>query len=92
MFNNKFPTGEPECIIRFTQDQLETLPFMGLIKCRVVPPERLELPLLPYRVDQRLTFPLCGRCAKENKERTPCSHTDEERALVIFPPPDRCRY
>lgn len=37
-------------------------------------------PVLPYRTD-KLTFPLCGACAKAQNSN-PCHHTADERALV----------
>lgn len=82
MYFSKYPVGPPEVRIRFSEEEKETLPFLGLIKCRIQPPTGLALPLLPYRLDSRLTFPLCGKCAKINDERAECAHTDEERTLV----------
>jgi len=34
----------------------------GLIKCSIVPPERLYLPVLPFRANQKLMFCLCRTC------------------------------
>ena len=54
--------------------------FYGLIKCDVLPPSFLFYPVLPYRAQGKLMFPLCRTCA-ENLQETPCEHSEEERML-----------
>ena len=47
----------------------------GLIKCKVIAPKGLYLPVLPVRIpdDQRLVIPLCEKRAKRFKtEQTVC--------------------
>ena len=65
--------------------------FIGLVKCRIIPPRHLYLPVIPIRIpnDERLLFPLCIRCAKYfHKEPTivpndfECTHSDRERAFT----------
>ena len=53
--------------------------YSGLIKCRVLPPTDLHIPVLPYRSNGKLMFPLCHSCA-DDLSQTPCTHTDNERA------------
>jgi len=50
-------------------------PYRGLLLVRVLPPQDLALPLLPYRTrDGRLTFPLCASCAEDRRQRHLCEH------------------
>ena len=56
-------------------------PVFGFVKCTVVPPKRLQFPILPARIHDRLMFVLCRTCAHE-KARTLCRHSDQERALT----------
>ena len=55
--------------------------FKGLIKCTILPPNNLFLPVLPDRIDGKLLFHLCRQCAIEQNQNSNCSHTDEERAI-----------
>ena len=53
----------------------------GLIKCTIVPPERLYHPVLPFRANQNLMFSLPNMCP--NLKLGECHHKkDEERALT----------
>ena len=38
--------------------------FFGMIKCEILPPSFLFHPLLPYRANGKLMFPLCRTCAE----------------------------
>ena len=65
----------------------EDVTINGLIKCIVSPPKRLFLPVLPFRDDNRLLFPLCRTCARESRNQCAfglkqCNHTPEEREFV----------
>ena len=52
------------------------------MKCKVLPPKDLYLPLLPYRARGKLLFPLCGACAASGPG-DPCTHESvEDRSLV----------
>lgn len=73
-----YPVGHPTII---TEDCGGVENYFGLIHCRVIPPRGLYLPVLPYRCQNKLMFPLCRMCA-ENLQLTPCSHTNDERALI----------
>ena len=55
----------------------------GLLKCLVLPPRDLYIPVLPYRSRSgKLTFPLCRSCVEDGLT-PPCLHEDEaERALM----------
>lgn len=68
--------------------QAEDLPWRGLYKVRVLPPQNLSLPVLPLKDDNRLLFPLCRTCAVESRKadhyREPaCIHDVDDRAFVV---------
>lgn len=81
-----YPVGHP----LFT-DQPRTTniqPYHGLVKCEVLPPYDLYHPVLPYRMESKLLFPLCRTCAQEQlmkhfSQRTEqCHHSAKERAIT----------
>jgi len=72
-----FPLGHPE-IITENFSTLEDYP-VSVIKCKVLPPRGLYHPVLPYRHDGKISFPLCRTCAEEQSDS--CAHTDEQRSL-----------
>lgn len=53
----------------------------GIIRCRVLPPRDLYIPVLPYFYNKRLYFPLCGACTRD-LQITPCEHNNLERSLI----------
>ena len=70
----EFPIGHPE-IITENFESLEK--YFGLIYCRVLPPCNLYIPTLPYKINNKLLFPLCGACARDKVEK--CFHDDKGR-------------
>lgn len=70
--------GHPE-IITGNFGPLEQ--YFGLVKCTVLPPRGLYHPVLPYRSNNKLTFPLCRTCA-DSMHQEACTHTDKERAIT----------
>ena len=46
----------------------------GLVKCTILPPQNLFLPVLPIRMHNKLLFPLCRSCC-ENLNQDECTHT-----------------
>ncbi|XP_048583931.1 uncharacterized protein LOC116613862 [Nematostella vectensis] len=76
----EYPVGHPDAIV--TEDFAEDLhAYKGLMKVRMLPPRHLFFPVLPVRVNSKLMFPLCLRCA-ELEWQGSCSHSDEERAFT----------
>lgn len=84
----EYPIGHPEFI-----DQPGTIDiskYYGLVKCKILPPYELYHPVLPYRYDSKLLFPLCRTCAQQqikqqptnNKRSEKCPHSAEERSLT----------
>ena len=55
----------------------------GLIKCSIVPPERLCHPVVPFRCNKKLLFCLCRSCVLEHNISEQCTHTaDVQRTLT----------
>ncbi|XP_054722798.1 uncharacterized protein LOC129232694 [Uloborus diversus] len=73
-----YPVGHPTIITEGFDDIDQ---YFGIVKCRVVPPRGLYLPVLPCRIQDKLMFPLCRTCA-ENTQQDPCAHCDDDRALT----------
>ena len=56
-------------------------PYFGLIKLKILPPQDLFHPVLPYKSpDKKLCFPLCRTCC-DTQTTGDCLHSEEERAL-----------
>lgn len=53
----------------------------GLMKVTVSPPRRLDFPVLPYRLHEKLMFFLCLTCAVKLSQRS-CDHNDKERQFT----------
>ena len=57
------------------------LPYFGLMKLRILPPRNLLFPVLPLKINGKLMFPLCNKCAREENV-TSCQCTQTERTLL----------
>ena len=83
--NATYPIGHPQ-IITQPRDQSITS-YFGLATVDILPPTNLYHPVLPVRCSQKLTFPLCASCVKEEQEKPMlqrvhyCTYTDDERML-----------
>lgn len=55
--------------------------FAGLVKCRVLPPQGLLLPVLPYRTQGKLFFTLCKTCTDSFSSE--CMHEEFEREFDV---------
>jgi len=81
-----YPKGHPRFISQPGHTDISS--YFGLIQCNVLPPRHLYHPVLPYRHEGKLTFPLCVTCVKQEMPKRPwertaeCIHTDEQRALT----------
>ena len=87
--NGEYPVGHPEILSNAKVEDVLARQYFGLIRCTVVPPTDLLHPVLPYRCSEKLTFPLCATCVKENidlplhtKKLDTCTHGPEQRALT----------
>ncbi|XP_074645914.1 uncharacterized protein LOC141902174 [Tubulanus polymorphus] len=74
-----YPIGHPTVI---TENFGDIKDYYGLIKCRILPPRGLYLPILPYRANGKLTFPLCRSCAEDSNQCERCRHSEDERAIT----------
>jgi hypothetical protein len=76
----RYPVGHPT-IINYDFKDLDE--YFGLIKCKVLPPANLYIPVLPVHVGnpKKLVFPLCRTCAEEQQCNV-CTHREGRRALV----------
>ncbi|GBN97163.1 hypothetical protein AVEN_10441-1 [Araneus ventricosus] len=73
-----YPVGHPQII---TENFADIESFVGLVKCRILPPRGFYLPVLPLRCNGKLMFPLCHCCA-ETLNQSLCEHSDEERSMI----------
>ena len=73
-----YPVGHPVIVKNGFKDLRQ---YFGISKCRILPPCSLLLPVLPYRSNGKLTFPLCRVCVESQFDGA-CQHSDNERALV----------
>ena len=58
------------------------LPYFGLMKVTILPPTNLHIPVLPVRINDKLKFPLCYTCAKEENNTQACNHPEEKRMFT----------
>ena len=83
-----YPIGHPEFIDQPGTTDISR--YNGLVKCKILPPCELYHPVLPYRYDSKLLFPLCKTCTQQeikqqptnNKRSEKCPHSTEERTLT----------
>ncbi|CAH0559292.1 unnamed protein product [Brassicogethes aeneus] len=78
----KYPIGRPE--IHIGDEKCRKLPLdtvEGIINCSVLPPRSLYHPVLPYKCNNKLMFPLCRACV-ESLYQGKCLHTEEERKFT----------
>ena len=69
----KIPIGHPEIV---TEDFTDIQQYEGLIKCKILPPRGLNIPVLPEKMNNKLLFTLCRTCS-ENQQQKSCQHNDE---------------
>ncbi|KAL3081620.1 hypothetical protein niasHS_009079 [Heterodera schachtii] len=92
-YDTAYPIGVPtivrpsaeEMIVNWTKP--EHLSYRGLYRVRVIPPRGLRIPVLPMKIDERLLFSCCHRCAalfRKNVTRCAhkCVHTEQQRAFT----------
>ena len=75
----EYPLGHPQ-IISENFDYKKR--YFGVIKCTILPPEKLYIPVLPLKINKKLVFTLCYKCALEQLNDSNCEHTEKERALT----------
>jgi hypothetical protein len=75
-----FPIGHPMVITENVED-CDISNYFGFVKCIIDPPKKLRIPVLPVRMNKKLIFPLCVKCA-EIKNQSTCNHNDAERQII----------
>ena len=64
LVKNRYPIGHPKLIEVFSETETDITDYFGFIKCKVLPPTDLYIPVLPMRDENnKLMFPLCRQCA-----------------------------
>ena len=76
----KIPLGHPDIA---TEQFLPIDNNEGMIKCKGLPLKSLFHPVLPYRANGKLIFPLCETCATTNQQ-IPCCHYANDRAELLW--------
>jgi hypothetical protein len=74
----EYPIQHPEIFRGVVCNTKNLNHVFGLIKCKILPPNNLLFPVLPYW-SEKLTFPLCRTCMEKQKQH--CTHSEDERAL-----------
>ena len=74
----KYPVGHPQII---SEDFDDINNYFGIAKVKILPPRGLYHPVLPYKSNGKLKFPLCRTCA-DNESLTPCKCSDSKRAML----------
>lgn len=81
----EYPVGVPEIYLNPSNQDIHS--YFGIAQVDVIGPDRLFHPVLPVREGGKLTFPLCGKCVKEEQEKpwlersNMCGHSTQERTL-----------
>ena len=81
----EYPIGHP---IIISQPEQSPEHYFGIAKIDILPPQELFHPVLPIKIGDKLTFPLCAQCVKEEQakpmlERSAiCFHSEEERIIT----------
>lgn len=71
----KFPIGHPTIYLEGDPAMPPIDTWNGVVKCTVLPPRDLFLPVLPYKCNGKLMFPLCRTCC-ETEIKEMCHHDD----------------
>ncbi|XP_045197429.2 uncharacterized protein LOC123552109 [Mercenaria mercenaria] len=74
----KGPLGHPQIITENIEDINN---YEGLIKCKVLPPKKLYIPVLPTKCNGKLMFSLCRTCS-ETYDNDVCQHSENDRAIT----------
>ena len=76
----EYPIGHPSVITDIPK-KAKLSDYWGIAKVTVSPPRALLHPVLPVRVDNKLMFPLCHKCAVEKNQKR-CQHSNKLRQIT----------
>ncbi|KAL4229096.1 hypothetical protein ACF0H5_012135 [Mactra antiquata] len=74
----EYPIKHP---IIITKDFKDIKDYFGIANVKILPPRGLYHPVLPYRSNGKLKFPLCRTCA-DTENQNPCACSEQERELT----------
>ena len=80
-----YPIGHPQILVNPPDQDIHS--YFGIAKVDVIAPENLLHPVLPVKLNGKLTFPLCKKCVEEQldhpwHERTNlCPHSDNDPVM-----------
>ncbi|XP_060558044.1 uncharacterized protein LOC132718360 [Ruditapes philippinarum] len=74
----KIPLGHSNIITEHFENVNK---YEGLIECKLLPPRKLYIPVLPTKCNGKLMFTLCRTCS-ETYENGECHHGNDERAIT----------
>ena len=80
------PIEHPRIIVKTVNQNIQD--YFGIAKVDVLAPEKLLHPVLPVKLNEKLLFPLCVKCAEDQAERpwyertNLCPHSYEERMMT----------
>jgi len=72
--HGKFRVGHPKVYVG-ADCQYDCLDREGIMKCKVLRPRKLYHPVLPYKCNSKLMFPLCSACVNTMNQGS-CTHAD----------------
>lgn len=75
----KYGLGHPK--IMRNVDPITLPDLFGLLYVTILPPKHLLYPVLPMKINGKLMFTLCYKCALDQNQNA-CMHSDKERALI----------
>ena len=90
----EYPVGEPEILKGRALDEkvtcspsgffVEGEKRLGIVQARVLPPDSMFYPILPYKVRGKMFFGLCLTCMEEGDALSFkfCAHSDDKRAMT----------
>ena len=79
MKQKTFPVGHPVVVDEDFDETLQS--YFGFVKLIILPPQNLYLPVLPLRINGKMIFPLCLKCAEEENQDD-CEHKASDRQLL----------
>uniref|UniRef100_A0A183CH32 DNA-directed DNA polymerase n=1 Tax=Globodera pallida TaxID=36090 RepID=A0A183CH32_GLOPA len=90
-FVTTYPVGHPKLDVPCEEvdwRRPEDNPYpLAILKVFVIPPRKIDVPVLPVKVDDRLCFPLCMACCKKYPNGAvmasySCRHDDKQRGWI----------
>ena len=81
-FEQAFPLGHPIIITEIFETNLQEYvdKYRGYIRCDVLAPKGLFIPILPCKINSKLHFTLCRKCSELGAKK--CLHKDCDRQLT----------